>query len=203
MSPERFDVLVLGCGGAGKFVAWHMAQAGHRTAVVERRLIGGSCPNINCLPSKNEIWSAKVADLCRRAAEFGTRTSTPSVDMVRVRQRKRDMVDGEIAAHLERFHTTGAELIMGEGRFVAPRTLEVRNGGATRMLAGDRVFIDVGTRAAIPDLPGLEAAAPLTHVEALELGRVPPHLIVLGAGYVGLELAQAFRRFGSRVTVVD
>src|SRR5689334_23155108 len=126
MSPEQFDILVLGCGEAGKSLAWHMAQAGHRTAVVERKLIGGSCPNINCLPSKNEIWSAKVADLVRRAATFGTMTGPASVDMSRVRQRKRDMVEREIAAHLERFRATGAALIMGAGRFIAPKTLEVQ-----------------------------------------------------------------------------
>src|SRR5262245_23517648 len=126
MSPERFDILVLGSGGGGKHLAWHMALAGHRTAVVERRLIGGSCPNINCLPSKNEIWSAKVADLVRHAAAFGTMTSPGSVDMARVRQRKRDMVEKQIAEHLELYRATGAALIMGTGRFVAPKTLEVQ-----------------------------------------------------------------------------
>ena len=94
--PERFDILVLGSGEGGKYLAWHTAQCGHRTAVVERQLIGGSCPNTTCLPSKNEIWSAKVADLVRRAAEFGTVTGPGSVDMARVRQRKRAMVEGLI-----------------------------------------------------------------------------------------------------------
>jgi pyruvate/2-oxoglutarate dehydrogenase complex dihydrolipoamide dehydrogenase (E3) component len=201
---ERVDVLVLGSGEAGKYLAWHMAHAGHRTAVVERRWVGGSCPNINCLPSKNEIWSAKVADLVHHAAAFGTVTGPGSVDMARVRQRKRDMVDGLIAMHLERYRASGAELIMGTGRFVAPHTLEVQlNDGGTRVLAGNRVFLNVGTHATIPNIPGLAAARPLTHIEALELDRVPAHLIVLGGGYVGLELAQAFRRFGSRVTIVE
>jgi pyruvate/2-oxoglutarate dehydrogenase complex dihydrolipoamide dehydrogenase (E3) component len=202
--PEQVDVLVLGSGEAGKYLAWHMAHAGHRTAVVERQWVGGSCPNINCLPSKNEIWSAKVADLVHRAAAFGTVTGPGSVDMARVRQRKRDMVEGLIAMHLERYRASGAELIMGTGQFVAPKTLEVHlNGGGTRLLTGDRVFLNVGTHATIPNIPGLEAAWPLTHIEALELDRVPAHLIVLGGGYVGLELAQAFRRFGSRVTIVE
>jgi pyruvate/2-oxoglutarate dehydrogenase complex dihydrolipoamide dehydrogenase (E3) component len=201
---ERVDVLVLGSGEAGKYLAWHMAHAGHRTAVVERQWIGGSCPNINCLPSKNEIWSAKVADLVHHAAAFGTVTGPASVDMARVRQRKRDMVDGLIAMHLERYRASGAELIMGAGQFVAPNTLEVQlNDGGTRQLAGARVFLNVGTHATIPNIPGLAAAGPLTHIEALELDRVPAHLIVLGGGYVGLELAQAFRRFGSRVTIVE
>jgi pyruvate/2-oxoglutarate dehydrogenase complex dihydrolipoamide dehydrogenase (E3) component len=124
--------------------------------------------------------------------------------MAAVRQRKRDMVDREIELHLQNYKATGAELIMGAGRFVASKTLEVRlNDGGTRVLAGDRVFLSVGTHAAIPGIPGLEAARPLTHIEALELDYLPAHLIVLGGGYVGLELAQAYRRFGSRVTVIE
>ncbi|HEY7040464.1 MAG TPA: mercuric reductase [Methylomirabilota bacterium] len=202
--PERFEVLVLGSGQGGKLLAWHMARSGRRTAVVERRWVGGSCPNVNCLPSKNEVWSAKVAHLTRHAAQFGTMTGPVFVDMVAVRARKRDMVDRQVAQHLEIYRTTGVELIMGSGRFVAPRTLEVRaNDGDTRVLTGDRVFLNVGTHATIPSVPGLEAARPLTNIEALELDHVPPHLIVLGGGYVGLELAQAFRRFGSRVTVIE
>src|SRR5271165_550345 len=117
--PERYEVLILGSGEAGKYLAWHLAKSGRRTAVVERRWIGGSCPNINCLPSKNEIWSAKVADLLHHAAEFGSVASNLTVNMAKVRQRKRDMVEGLIALHLELYKSNGAELIMGEGRFVA------------------------------------------------------------------------------------
>ena len=202
--PERFEYLILGSGAGGKLLAWHMAQSGRRTAVVERRYIGGSCPNINCLPSKNEIWSAKVAHLVHHGAQFGMVTGPVVTDMATVRQRKRDMVDDQIAMHLQNYKTSGAELIMGDGRFVAPKTVEVRlNDGGTRVLAGDQVFLNVGTHAAIPSIPGLEAARPLTNIEALELDYLPPHLIVLGGGYVGLELAQAYRRFGSRVTVIE
>ena len=203
--PERFEVLILGSGFGGKLLAWHLARSGRRTAVVERRWIGGSCPNIACLPSKNEIWSARVAHLAQHAAKFGTMITGPvTTDMAKVRQRKRDMVDREIALHLHNYQTTGTELIMGSGRFVAPKTLEVRlNDGGTRVLAGDQVFLNIGTHAAIPGVPGLEAARPLTHIEALELDYLPSHLIVLGGGYVGLELAQAYRRFGSRVTVIE
>ena len=201
---ERVDVLVVGSGEGGKYLAWHMAQAGRRTVVVERRWIGGSCPNVNCLPSKNEVWSAKVATLVKHAAEFGMVTGAAVIDMGRVRERKRHMVDGLIAMHLERYKASGAELVMGTGHFVAPKTLEVRlNDGGTRVLSGDRAFLDVGTHATIPPIPDLAAAAPLTHIEALELDRVPPYLIVLGGGYVGLELAQTYRRFGSRVTIVE
>jgi pyruvate/2-oxoglutarate dehydrogenase complex dihydrolipoamide dehydrogenase (E3) component len=202
--PERFEILILGSGKSGKLLAWHMAQSGRRTAVIERQWIGGSCPNIACLPSKNEIWSARVAHLARLGAQFGVATGRVTTDMATVRQRKRNMVNREIDAHLQNYKATGAQLIMGSGRFVAPKTLEVRlNDGGTRVLAGDRVFINVGTHAAIPDVPDLESAQPLTHIGALELDYVPSHLIVLGGGYVGLEMAQAYRRFGSRVTVIE
>src|SRR5215469_16041942 len=203
--PEQFEALILGSGFGGKLLAWHMAQSGRRTAVVERRWVGGSCPNIACLPSKNEIWSARVAHLTQHAAQFGTMITGPvTTDMAKVRQRKRNMVEGEIAFHLQKYQTTGGELVMGTGRFVAPKPLEVRlNDGGTRVLAGDQVFLNIGTHAAIPSVPGLEAARPLTHIEALELDYLPSHLVVLGGGYVGLELAQAYRRFGSRVTIIE
>jgi pyruvate/2-oxoglutarate dehydrogenase complex dihydrolipoamide dehydrogenase (E3) component len=202
--PERFEILVVGSGEAGKLLAWHMARSGRRTAVVERQWIGGSCPNVNCLPSKNEIWTAKVAHLVHHAAEFGLRTGPVAIDMAVVRQRKRDMVAAQIAAHLQKYKESGAQLIMGAGRFVAPKTLTVRlNDGGTRVLTGDQVFLNVGTHATSPSVPGLEAARPLTNIEALELDYLPPHLIVLGGGYVGLELGQAYRRFGSDVTVIE
>lgn len=201
---QHYDALVLGSGEAGKYLAWTLAKAGHRVAVVERQLIGGSCPNIACLPSKNIIYSGHVAALLRRGAEFGVASGAISIDMHAVRQRKRQMVDDLIEIHRRNFADSGAELVMGEGQFVAPKTIEVRlpTGGARR-LTGDRIYLNVGTRAAIPAVPGLAEAQPLTHVEALELDRVPEHLIVLGGGYIGLEFAQPMRRFGSRVTVVE
>src|SRR5277367_4337481 len=116
--PEWYDVLILGSGFGGKLLAWHMAKSGRRTAVVERRWVGGSCPNIACLPSKNEIWSARVAHLARHAAQFGTLTGPVSTDMARVRQRKRGMVDREVTAHLQAYEASGAELIMASGKFV-------------------------------------------------------------------------------------
>jgi pyruvate/2-oxoglutarate dehydrogenase complex dihydrolipoamide dehydrogenase (E3) component len=202
--PQRFDVLVLGSGTGGKLLAWHLAQSGHRTAVVERRWIGGSCPNIACMPSKNEISSAKVAHVARQGGEYGTVTGSVIVDMSTVRRRKREMVERQVANHLQVYRASGAELIMGNGRFVAPKTLEVNlNDGGTRELAADKVFLNVGTHAAIPNVPGLQAAQPLTHVEALELDYLPQHLIVIGGGYSGLELAQAYRRFGSDVTIIE
>jgi len=204
--PEanQYQDLVLGSGIGGKLLAWHLARAGRRVAVVERRYVGGSCPNIACMPSKNEIWSAKVVDLVRHAAQFGITTGSVAVDMAKIRQRKRAMVDNSIAAHLDIYRKSGAELIMGEARLVAPKTMEVRlRDGGTRVLTGERVFLNLGTHATIPPVAGLADARPLTHIEALELDRLPAHLLVFGGGYVGLELAQAYRRFGSRVTVLE
>ncbi|HEX8880621.1 MAG TPA: FAD-dependent oxidoreductase [Candidatus Acidoferrum sp.] len=201
---ERYEILVIGSGEAGKHLTWTMAQAGHRTAVVERKYIGGSCPNIACLPSKNVIRSAKANWFARHGTEYGIRPGAVSTDMNGVLNRKRKMVEGEVQFHLDRFKATGAELIKGEARFVAPKTVEVQlNQGGRRLIAGDRVFLDLGSRSIIPDIPGLAAAKPMTHVEALDLDRLPEHVIVLGGGYVGLELAQALRRFGSAVTLIE
>jgi pyruvate/2-oxoglutarate dehydrogenase complex dihydrolipoamide dehydrogenase (E3) component len=201
---EHFDILVIGSGEAGKHLTWTMAQAGRRTAVVERKYIGGSCPNIACLPSKNVIRSAKANWFARHGAEYGIRTGPASTDMKGVFNRKRKMIEDGVQFHLDRFKATGAELIRGEARFVAPKTVEVHlNDGGRQMITGDRVFLDLGSRSVIPDIPGLAAAKPMTHVEALDLDRLPEHVIVLGGGYVGLELAQALRRFGSLVTVIE
>jgi pyruvate/2-oxoglutarate dehydrogenase complex dihydrolipoamide dehydrogenase (E3) component len=201
---EQFEVLVLGSGAGGKLIAWHMAQAGRRTAVVERRWIGGACPNIACMPSKNEIQSARLVHAARQGRDIVAETGSITVDMAMVRRRKRDMVERQVAKHLQLYKASGAQLIMGSGRFLAPKTLEVSlNDGGTRLLAADKVFLDVGTHAAIPNVRGLAETTPLTHVEALELDYLPRHLIVIGGGYAGLEFAQAFRRFGSEVTVIE
>jgi pyruvate/2-oxoglutarate dehydrogenase complex dihydrolipoamide dehydrogenase (E3) component len=204
VEAENYDVLVLGSGTAGKVMAWTMAKEGRRTAVVERKYIGGSCANVACLPSKNVIHSAKVASLVGRHREFGIETGPITVDMARVYARKRDMVAEIVQVHLNKYQAAADELIVGEGAFVAPRTLHValRDGGE-RTLTADRVFVNVGTHATIPDTPGLREARPMTHVEALDLERLPERLIVLGGGYVGLELSQALRRLGSRVTLIE
>jgi pyruvate/2-oxoglutarate dehydrogenase complex dihydrolipoamide dehydrogenase (E3) component len=202
--PEEYDLVVLGSGEGGKFLAWTLARQGKRVALVERRWIGGSCPNIACLPSKNIIHSAKVASLFFRSAEFGITKRDTYIDMGAVRERKRKMVAGLVDIHVENFHKSGAELVMGTGRFVAPRTLEVAlNDGGTRTLRGTNVVLNTGSRARIDHIPGLPESSPLTHIEALELDHIPGHLIVIGGGYIGLELAQAFRRFGSAVTILE
>ena len=208
-AAEKYDVLVLGAGTAGKLMAWTMAKEGRRTAVVERKYIGGSCPNVACLPSKNVIHSAKVASLVGRHREFGIETGPISIDMAGVYARKREMVEGIVQVHLDQFHAAldphrGDELILGDGAFIAPRTLRValRDGGE-RTLTAEHVFVNLGSRATIPDTPGLREASPMTHIEALDLQRRPDHLIVLGGGYVALEMAQALRRLGSRVTLIE
>ncbi|HVJ53493.1 MAG TPA: FAD-dependent oxidoreductase [Aliidongia sp.] len=201
---EHLDLVILGSGQGGKLLAWHLGRSGKKVAVVERRWVGGSCPAVACLPSKNEIWSARVAHLVRNAAHFGTLASAVKTDMREVRRRKQDMVDREIAFHLNAYKESGAELIMGSGRFVGPKTIEVAlNDGGTRRLTGNEIVVNVGSHAAIPNIPGLREARPLTHIEALELDDLPPHLIVLGGGYTGVEMAQAYRRFGARVTIIE
>ncbi|MCK1710164.1 MULTISPECIES: FAD-dependent oxidoreductase [unclassified Bradyrhizobium] len=201
---EYFDVVILGSGQGGKLLAWHLGHSGKKVAVVERRWVGGSCPAVACLPSKNELWSARVAHLVQNAAQFGTLATAVKTDMRKVRSRKQDMIDREVEFHLGAYKSSGAELIMGNGHFVGPKTIEVAlNDGGTRVLTGNEVVVNVGTHAAIPDIPGLEAARALTHIEALELDYLPSHLIVLGGGYIGIEMAQAYRRLGSRVTIIE
>jgi pyruvate/2-oxoglutarate dehydrogenase complex dihydrolipoamide dehydrogenase (E3) component len=201
---ETFDVVILGSGQGGKHLAWHLGQSGKKVAVVERQWVGGSCPAVACLPSKNELWSARVAHLVANAASFGTIVDGVKTDMAQVRRRKQNMVDREIELHLNLYKQTGAELIMGSGRFTGPKTIEVAlNEGGTRVLAGNEIVINLGSHAAMPDIPGLRDAHALTHIEALELDAVPPHLIVLGGGYTGIEMGQAYRRFGSRVTIIE
>jgi pyruvate/2-oxoglutarate dehydrogenase complex dihydrolipoamide dehydrogenase (E3) component len=160
---ERYENLVIGSGGAGKFVAWTLADAGHRIAMVERRALGGACPNVACLPSKNIIYSAKVASLARRGAEFGLRLQPMSIDMAAVQRRKRLMVEELQKMHADRTTASGAELIMGNARFVAPRTVEIDlNADDKRTIFADRVFLDLGSRAAIPEVPGLAMALSLS-----------------------------------------
>lgn len=204
MAIEDYEVLVLGSGEAGKYLSWSMASSGKRTALIERRYIGGSCPNIACLPSKNFVHTAKVVHYSSRAREFGLQPVPGAVEMETVRRRKRAMVDGLIEMHNGRFRNSGVELVLGSGRFIAPRTIEVDlNEGGRRVLRGKAVIVSTGSRARIDSLPGMAEASPLTHIELLEIGVLPDHLVILGGGYVGLEFAQAMRRFGSEVSIVE
>src|SRR6202166_3769543 len=202
--PEEFDLVILGGGTGSTIAAWTFAGEGKRVAVVDRKYIGGSCPNIACLPSKNIIHSAKVVDYFRRSKEFGIAHDGFTIEMSGVRDRKRKMVVGLNDMYMENYRNTGAEFILGAGRFVAPRTVEVTLAdGATRQLRGANVIVSTGTRATLETIPGLAEAQPLTHIEALELDEIPEHLLVVGGGYVGVEMSQAMRRFGSKVTMID
>ncbi|HWZ26770.1 MAG TPA: FAD-dependent oxidoreductase [Verrucomicrobiae bacterium] len=202
--PEEFDLVILGGGTGSTVAAWTFASEGKNVVVVDRKYIGGSCPNIACLPSKNIIHSAKVASYFRRSKEFGITHDGFAIDMTGVRERKRGMVRGLNDMYMENYRNTGAEFILGTGRFVAPKTVEVTLAdGAARQLRGTNVIVSTGTRAALEKIPGLAEAQPLTHIEALELDKIPEHLLVVGGGYVGVEMAQAMRRFGGKVTIVD
>jgi pyruvate/2-oxoglutarate dehydrogenase complex dihydrolipoamide dehydrogenase (E3) component len=205
-SPEEYDLLVLGSGIGGKLTAWFFAQKGHRVVVVERKYVGGggSCPNVACLPAKNIIHSAKVASFFYRSNEFGISKEDVRIDLAAVRERKRKMVRNLADIFLHTYQKSGAELVMGTGRFFGPKTVEVDLAdGGKRTFRGKIVIINTGSRATLEPIPGLAEAKPLTHIEAFELDHIPKHLLVLGAGYVGLELAQAFRRFGAEVTLID
>jgi pyruvate/2-oxoglutarate dehydrogenase complex dihydrolipoamide dehydrogenase (E3) component len=202
--PEKYDLVILGSGEGGKYLAWTLAREGEKVAVVERKYIGGSCPNIACLPTKNVIHSAKIASLVGRGKEFGVMVPSFTIDPLAVRERKRKMVTGLVEVHVKNYATSGAELIMGSGRFIAPRTVEVSlNDGGTRVLRGDNVVIGTGTRATLEDIPGLKESQPWTHIEALEADVIPKTLLVMGGGYIGLEMAQAALRFGSKVIIVE
>jgi pyruvate/2-oxoglutarate dehydrogenase complex dihydrolipoamide dehydrogenase (E3) component len=202
--PEEFDLVILGGGTGSTIAAWTFAAEGQRVAVIERKYIGGSCPNIACLPSKNIIHGAKVASYVRRSEEFGIVKEGFRIDMPAVRDRKRKMVSALNAMYLETYKQTGGELILASGRFVGPRTLEAAlPDGKIRQLRGTNVIVSTGTHAAMGEVPGLADAQPLTHIEALELDVIPEHLLVIGGGYIGVELSQAMRRFGSNVTLLE
>lgn len=202
--PEDYDLVILGGGTGSTVAAWTFASEGKHVAVIDRKYIGGSCPNIACLPSKNIIHSAKVASYVRQSKEFGIAHDGFTIDMAGVRERKRRMVTGLNEMYLENYRNTGAEFILGAGRFISPKTVEVAlSNGKTRQLRGTNVIVSTGTRATLEAIPGLQEAQPLTHVEALELDHVPDHLLVIGGGYVGIELSQAMRRLGSKVTLID
>ena len=203
-NAEQFDAVVIGSGEAGKWMAWTLGAQGQRVITVEDKRVGGACPNVACLPSKNVVHSAKVASYFQRGAEFGIVQGDWHVDMAGVNARRQRLVDGNLQVHLANFAKSHGEIVMGFGRFIAEKTVEVAlNAGGTRTLRSDRIFLDTGSHATIEPIPGLAESAPLTHIEALELTVLPEHLLILGGGFVGLEFAQAMRRFGARVTVVE
>ena len=203
-TPEQYDAIVIGSGEGGKYLSWHLGSQGKKIANIEDKRIGGACPNIACLPSKNVIHSAKVASFFQRGAEFGIVRGKWHVDMEAVSARRQRMIDGLRDMHLANYTKSHAEIVMGFGRFIADKTIEVAlNAGGTRILRSDYIFLDTGSRATIDPIPGLAEASPLTHIEVLELTTLPEHLLILGGGFIGLEFAQAMRRFGANVTIIE
>ena len=204
--PEQLDAIIIGTGQGGKPLAGAFAKARWKTAIVEKAdRVGGTCVVTGCTPTKTMVASARVAHLVRRAADYGVRTGPVDVDLRTVRQRKRDIVESWSSGSrkgMERHETL--ELLMGHARFSGPKEVTVEmHGGGTRVLTADRIFINVGTRPAVPPIPGLDDADALDNASIMELGEVPAHLVVIGGGFIGLEFAQMFRRFGSRVTILE
>ncbi len=198
------DAIIIGAGQAGGPLAGALAKAGRKTALVERVHVGGTCINEGCTPTKTMVASARVAYLARRAADYGVRTGPVSVDLTRVRQRKRDIVASFRSGSERGLASAGVDLVRGEASFTGPHAVDVRlNDGGSRALTAPLVVINAGTRPARPPLPGLETVPALDSTSIMELDAVPEHLLVLGGGYIGLEFGQMFRRFGSRVTIVQ
>ncbi len=205
MTAERYDAIIIGSGQAGTPLSTTLAEAGMRTALIERKHVGGTCVNEGCTPTKTMIASGRVAYLARRAADYGVHTGAIGIDLKRVRQRKRDVVDSFRNGSQSKIEkTANLNLIFGDASFTGPRTVEVRtNDGSRRSLSGGKIFINAGTRASRPPLDGLDEIAALDNISIMELDAVPEHLLVLGGGYIGLEFGQLFRRFGSQVTIVQ
>ncbi len=204
---SHYDALIIGAGQGGVPLARALAASGRRTALVERAHVGGTCINEGCTPTKTMVASARVAYLARRGAEYGVRTGPVEVDLPKVRERKRAIVDSFRGGSQRRLESTERlDLLFSDARFIGPRAVEVRstsNGGIARRLTADLIFINTGGRPARPKLEGLARVPALDSTSIMELVNLPAHLLVMGGGYIGLEFAQMFRRFGSRVTVVQ
>jgi pyruvate/2-oxoglutarate dehydrogenase complex dihydrolipoamide dehydrogenase (E3) component len=204
-TPEQYEAIVVGSGQAGTPLSTALAQAGMRTALVERKHVGGTCINEGCTPTKTMVASGRVAYLAQRAGDYGVHTGPITIDLHKVRQRKRAIVDSFRNGSQSRIEkTAGLELIFGEASFSGSKTVAVRtNDGGQRALSANYIFVNAGTRASRPKLDGLDSVPALDNISIMELDAVPEHLLVLGGGYIGLEFGQLFRRFGSRVTIVQ
>jgi pyruvate/2-oxoglutarate dehydrogenase complex dihydrolipoamide dehydrogenase (E3) component len=200
---QSYDVIVIGAGQGGGPLAGAFARAGRRTALVERAHVGGTCVNEGCSPTKTMVASARVAHVAGRASVYGVRAEVTGVDMAVVRQRKQAIVESFRSGSERGLERSGVEIVRGTARFTAQRTLEVRQGDSLTSLTAETIVIDTGLVTAIPPLSGLAEVPYLTSSSIMELEEVPEHLLVLGGGYVGLEFAQMFHRFGSRVTVLQ
>lgn len=205
LSSKTFDAIVIGSGQGGKPLSQALAKAGWRTALVERAHVGGTCINVGCTPTKTMVASARTAWLARRSAEYGVHLGPVGVTLSEVRRRKQGIVESFRKGSRQRLEATeGLDLLFGEARFTGPHTVEVRlNAGGMSVLSSERVFVNTGCRPADPGVKGLDRAWVLDSSSIMELDEIPPRLLVLGGGYVGLEFAQMFRRFGSEVVVVQ
>jgi pyruvate/2-oxoglutarate dehydrogenase complex dihydrolipoamide dehydrogenase (E3) component len=203
-TPESFDAIIIGSGQGGNPLAEALIAAGKKTAMIERQDVGGTCINRGCSPTKTMVASARVAYLARRGSDYGVNLGSIAVDMGRVRQRKRAIVSSFRQSRENRLAKVHADLVRGEASFVGPRQLRValRDGGERRLTAA-QIFIDTGTQSALPSIPGIATVAHLDNDSIMELDRVPEHLVILGGGYIGVEFSQMFRRFGSKVTVIQ
>jgi pyruvate/2-oxoglutarate dehydrogenase complex dihydrolipoamide dehydrogenase (E3) component len=202
-TATHYDAIVIGSGQAGGPLASALARSGRRTAIIEEVHVGGTCINEGCTPTKTMIAGARVAYLARRGPDYGVHTGEVAIDLPRVRQRKRDIVESFRAGSERRIkQTKGLDLIRGHAAFDGANSLTVKGDDGARTLTADLVFVNTGARPATPQIDGIDSVPYLTSTSIMELADVPDHLIVLGGGYVGLEFAQMFRRFGSRVTVV-
>ncbi len=200
----HYDAVIIGAGQAGGPLSTALANAGWKTAIIEREHVGGTCINEGCTPTKTMVASARVAYLARRGADYGVQTGPITIDMIKVRQRKRDIVDSFRNGSQRRIECTpGVNLLMGEASFTGPKILEVRlKNGDVQQLTAETIFLNTGDRPAKPSIPGIDMVSTLNSTSIMELDRVPEHLLIVGGGYVGLEFGQMFRRFGSRVTVI-
>jgi pyruvate/2-oxoglutarate dehydrogenase complex dihydrolipoamide dehydrogenase (E3) component len=204
-ASEHYQAVVIGAGQAGTPLCQALAKFGLRTALVEREHVGGTCVNEGCTPTKTMVASGRVAYLARRSADYGVLTGEIRIDMKRVRERKRDVVARFREGNQRRIEKTpNLDLIFGEASFTGSRSIEVRlNDGSRRNLAADQFFINAGCRSSVPSLEGLQSVPFLDSTSIMELDAVPEHLLIIGGGYIGLEFGQLFRRFGSRVTIVQ
>jgi pyruvate/2-oxoglutarate dehydrogenase complex dihydrolipoamide dehydrogenase (E3) component len=202
---EQYDAIVIGAGQAGTPLSIALAEAGRKTALVERQYVGGTCINVGCTPTKTMVASARIAYLARRAADYGVRCGTVGVDLAQVRRRKQAIVNEFREGDQRRLKDArNVDLIFGEAHFTGPAAVEVKlTAGGTRTLTADSIFINTGARPARPRITGLDSVTALDSTSIMELPELPEHLLVLGGGYVGLEFGQMFRRFGSAVTIVQ
>jgi pyruvate/2-oxoglutarate dehydrogenase complex dihydrolipoamide dehydrogenase (E3) component len=203
--PERYYAIIIGAGQSGGPLSTTLAGAGMKTAIIEKEHVGGTCINEGCTPTKTMVASARIAYLAKRAADYGVNTGNVTIDLKKVRQRKRDIVESWRNSGQKKIEdANGVDLIFGEAKFLDSKKIFVKlNDGNSKELTADKIFINTGARSVIPHLPGLELVPCLNSTSIMELAEVPEHLLALGGGYIGLEFGQMFRRFGSKVTIVQ